>query len=149
MAEGRKPGKKELKDEAKLDLPPMAFTKQGSMWVWIDAQARTLMLDTDVQDHADEVAAGRGPAQLHPGTAGHADLPTGALLHKTVSCPATPDPRHGYATATVCRQPSSVNRFRMAARMCSSLTCRSNVRDITRSPSRLMQFTLISTRLHR
>ena len=31
---GRKPGKKEskeLKDEAKLDLLPMAFTKQGSM----------------------------------------------------------------------------------------------------------------------
>ncbi|KGH27546.1 hypothetical protein P353_18125 [Comamonas testosteroni] len=55
MAEGRKPGKKELKDEAELDLPPMAFTKQGSMWVWIDAQARTLMLDTGAQDHADEV----------------------------------------------------------------------------------------------
>ena len=33
--EGRKPGKKEkkeLKDEAKLDLLPMAFTKQGSLW---------------------------------------------------------------------------------------------------------------------
>ena len=32
--EGRKPGKKEkkeLKDEAKLDLLPMAFTKQGGM----------------------------------------------------------------------------------------------------------------------
>ena len=33
---GRKPGKKEtkeLKDEAKLDLLPMAFTKQGGTWV--------------------------------------------------------------------------------------------------------------------
>ena len=56
--EGRKPGKKEkreLKDEAKLDLPPMAFTKQGSMWVWIDPQARTLVLDTSAQGSADEV----------------------------------------------------------------------------------------------
>ncbi|WKL14362.1 recombination-associated protein RdgC [Comamonas testosteroni] len=56
--EGRKPGKKErreLKDEAKLDLPPMAFTKQGSMWVWIDPQARTMVLDTSAQGRADEV----------------------------------------------------------------------------------------------
>ncbi|GAO68659.1 recombination-associated protein RdgC [Comamonas sp. E6] len=56
--EGRKPGKKEkrdLKDEAKLDLLPMAFTKQGSMWVWIDPQARTLVLDTSAQGRADEV----------------------------------------------------------------------------------------------
>ena len=56
--EGRKPGKKEkkeLKDEAKLDLLPMAFTKQGSMWVWIDPQARTLVLDTSAQGRADEI----------------------------------------------------------------------------------------------
>ncbi len=55
---GRKPGKKEsreLKDEAKLDLLPMAFTKQGSMWVWIDPEARTLVLDTSAQGRADEV----------------------------------------------------------------------------------------------
>lgn len=55
---GRKPGKKEakeLKDEAKLDLLPMAFTKQGSMWVWIDREARTLVLDTASQGRADEV----------------------------------------------------------------------------------------------
>ena len=46
---GRKPGKKEskeLKDEAKLDLLPMAFTKQGAMWVWLDLEARMLVLDT-------------------------------------------------------------------------------------------------------
>ena len=58
--EGRKPGKKEkkeLKDEAKLDLLPMAFTKQGSMWVWIDPQARTLVLDTGSQARADEVVS--------------------------------------------------------------------------------------------
>ena len=57
---GRKPGKKEsreLKEEAKLDLLPMAFTKQGSMWVWIDCTARTLVLDTSSQARADEVVS--------------------------------------------------------------------------------------------
>jgi len=55
---GRKPGKKEtkeLKDEAKLDLLPMAFTKQGSTWVWIDREARLLVLDTGAQGRADEI----------------------------------------------------------------------------------------------
>ena len=55
---GRKPGKKEnkeLKEEAKLDLLPMAFTKQGAMWVWIDTEARFLVLDTSSQSRADEV----------------------------------------------------------------------------------------------
>ena len=55
---GRKPGKKEskeLKEEAKLDLLPMAFTKQGSMWVWIDTASRLLVLDTGSQGRADEV----------------------------------------------------------------------------------------------
>ncbi|MDR2336366.1 MAG: recombination-associated protein RdgC [Burkholderiaceae bacterium] len=55
---GRKPGKKEskeLKEEAKLDLLPMAFTKQGSMWVWIDPEAHLLVLDTGSQGRADEV----------------------------------------------------------------------------------------------
>ncbi len=57
---GRKPGKKEskeLKDEAKLDLLPMAFTKQGSMWVWIDTDSRLLVLDTGSQGRADEVVS--------------------------------------------------------------------------------------------
>ena len=56
--EGRNPGKKEkreLKDEAKLDLLPMAFKKSGAMWVWIDPQARTLVLDTSAQGRADEI----------------------------------------------------------------------------------------------
>jgi len=55
---GRKPGKKEskeLKDEAKLDLLPMALTRQSSMWVWIDPQAHLLVLDTASQARADEV----------------------------------------------------------------------------------------------
>ena len=57
---GRKPGKKEskeLKEEAKLDLLPMAFTKQGSMWVWIDREARTIVFDTSSQGRADEVVS--------------------------------------------------------------------------------------------
>lgn len=57
---GRKPGKKEkkeLKDEAKLDLLPMAFTKQGSLWVWIDPTERLLVLDTGSQSRADEVVS--------------------------------------------------------------------------------------------
>ncbi len=57
---GRKPGKKEsreLKVEARLDLLPMAFTKQAAMWVWIDPQARTLALDTSSQARADEVVS--------------------------------------------------------------------------------------------
>lgn len=55
---GRKPGKREtreLKDEAKLDLLPMAFTKQGAMAVWIDTRARFLLIDTASQSRADEV----------------------------------------------------------------------------------------------
>lgn len=57
---GRKPGRKEskeLKDEAMLDLLPMAFTKQASTWVWIDPTARLLVLDTSSQGRADEVAS--------------------------------------------------------------------------------------------
>ncbi|CAN7340389.1 recombination-associated protein RdgC [Acidovorax sp. LjRoot74] len=55
---GRKPGRKEtkeLKDEAKLDLLPMAFTKQASTWVWIDPTARTLVIDASSQGRADEI----------------------------------------------------------------------------------------------
>lgn len=57
---GRKPGKKEtreLKDEARLDLLPMAFTKQGSTWVWIDREAGLLVLDTGAQGRADEITS--------------------------------------------------------------------------------------------
>ncbi len=57
---GRKLGRKEskeLKDEALLDLLPMAFTKQASTWVWIDPTARLLVLDTSSQGRADEVVS--------------------------------------------------------------------------------------------
>lgn len=57
---GRKPGKKErreLKEEARLDLLPMAFTKRGTTWVWIDPQTCTLVIDTSSQARADEVVS--------------------------------------------------------------------------------------------
>ena len=55
---GRKPGKKEsreLKDEARLDLLPMAFTKQAATWVWIDRQASMIVIDTGSLARADEI----------------------------------------------------------------------------------------------
>ncbi|MCW8205728.1 recombination-associated protein RdgC [Verminephrobacter aporrectodeae subsp. tuberculatae] len=55
---GRKPGKREsrdLKDETRLDLLPMAFTKQTAVWVWMDTASRLLLLDTSSQSCADEV----------------------------------------------------------------------------------------------
>ena len=80
--EGRNPGKKEkreLKDEAKLDLLPMAFKKSGAMWVWIDPpgshpgagyqRARPCRRDRD--------AAGGRPARLCTGSGRYPDQPAG------------------------------------------------------------------------
>ncbi len=56
---GRKPGKKEsreLKEEAKLDLLPQAFTKRAGTWVWIDPEARFLCIDASSQSCADEIS---------------------------------------------------------------------------------------------
>lgn len=55
---GRKPGKKEtrdLKDDIRLELLPMAFTKQSSSLIWIDREARLLVIDAASQARADEV----------------------------------------------------------------------------------------------
>lgn len=55
---GRKPGKKEmrdLRDNARLALLPMAFSKQSSVRVWVDVQAGLLLLDVASQSRADEV----------------------------------------------------------------------------------------------
>lgn len=55
---GRKPGKKEtrdLKDDIRLELLPMAFTKQSSVLVWFDREARLLVIDAASQSRADEV----------------------------------------------------------------------------------------------
>ncbi|MGH6647334.1 recombination-associated protein RdgC [Aquabacterium sp.] len=55
---GRKPGKKqtkEIKEQAMLELLPMAFTKQASIHVWIDPEQRLLLVDSSSQGKADEV----------------------------------------------------------------------------------------------
>ena len=55
---GRKPGKKqrnELKDQALLDLLPMAFTKRAAVKVWIAPAERLLVLDAGSASRADEV----------------------------------------------------------------------------------------------
>ena len=55
---GRKPGKKEkrdLRDDIRMTLLPMAFSKQGSCMVWIDPKAHSLCLDAGSQSRADEV----------------------------------------------------------------------------------------------
>lgn len=55
---GRKPGKKqtkELKEQAELELLPMAFTKQSTVNVWIDPARHMLMLDTSSSSRAEDV----------------------------------------------------------------------------------------------
>ena len=57
-ATGRKPGKKEareLREEARQALLPMAFSKQSSLLVWIDPKAQLLVLDAASQAKADEL----------------------------------------------------------------------------------------------
>jgi len=55
---GRKPGRKEirdLRDDTRMALLPLAFTKQVALHVWINPHARLLVLDTGTQAWADEV----------------------------------------------------------------------------------------------
>ena len=69
-SEGRRPGKKEkkdLKNEAVLDLLPTSHTKISSMWVWINPAARLLMVGTGTQARADVVTSML--VQLLPGFA--------------------------------------------------------------------------------
>lgn len=57
-ATGRKPGKKEsreIKDDIRLELLPMAFTKESAVLVWIDLVNMTLAIDAASQARADEV----------------------------------------------------------------------------------------------
>ncbi|MEP6971924.1 MAG: recombination-associated protein RdgC [Betaproteobacteria bacterium] len=54
---GRKPGKREkreLAEDARQALLPMAFTKQSTVLVWIDPQNARLVLDAASQSKADE-----------------------------------------------------------------------------------------------
>jgi recombination associated protein RdgC len=55
---GRKPGKKEirdLQDDIRLELLPMAFTKQSSIQVWLDREAQLAVIDAASQAGADAV----------------------------------------------------------------------------------------------
>ena len=55
---GRKPGKKEKRDlteDARLTLLPMAFSKQSSVNVWVDPKAGLLLTDAGSSAKADEV----------------------------------------------------------------------------------------------
>lgn len=55
---GRKPGKKEarkIRDDARLALLPMAFTKQSATLIWIDTSNKLLAIDASSQGKADEV----------------------------------------------------------------------------------------------
>jgi recombination associated protein RdgC len=57
---GRKPGKKlrkELKDQALLELLPMAFTKRASTTVWINPKARLLIVGAPSLGKADDIAS--------------------------------------------------------------------------------------------
>lgn len=57
---GRKPGRKELrdlKDEMRQTLLPMAFTKLVSNTVWIDREAGWLVIDAGSQTRADDVVS--------------------------------------------------------------------------------------------
>jgi recombination associated protein RdgC len=81
---GRKPGKKEIRDlreEAKQSLLPVAFSKRGATWVWIDPQARRLVVDAGSQNRADEVISllvtaleGFGVQELHTATSATAAM---------------------------------------------------------------------------
>lgn len=71
--QGRKPGKKELrdmKDDALQALLPQAFARRSAVLAWIDPDARWLVLDAGSQGKADEVTtslmrvAGGGPGAL-------------------------------------------------------------------------------------
>jgi recombination associated protein RdgC len=55
---GRKPGKKEIrdiKDDLRLELLPMAFTKQSSVLVWINREDQFVVIDSPSQARTDEV----------------------------------------------------------------------------------------------
>jgi recombination associated protein RdgC len=57
---GRKPGKtlrRELQEQATLELLPRAFTKRAGFRVWIDARHQRLMVDASSAARADEVVA--------------------------------------------------------------------------------------------
>ncbi len=57
---GRKPGRKEakeLKEQATLELLPMAFTKIGRLQVWIDPREKLMVVDASSPSRADDVVS--------------------------------------------------------------------------------------------
>lgn len=55
---GRKPGRKELRDlrdDVRLELLPQAFTKQSTVWVWIDPETGLLAIDSTSAPRLDDV----------------------------------------------------------------------------------------------
>lgn len=57
---GRRPGKKqmrEMRDDIVLSLLPQAFSKQATVWVWLDWAHQRLVLDAGSQAKADEALA--------------------------------------------------------------------------------------------
>ena len=55
---GRKPGKKEMreiKEDVRMTLMPLAFSKESSVLVWIDTTSNLLILDAGSQAKVDEV----------------------------------------------------------------------------------------------
>jgi recombination associated protein RdgC len=57
-ATGRKPGKKEIrdiKDDLRLELLPMAFTKQSSVLIWFNREDQYVVIDASSQARADDV----------------------------------------------------------------------------------------------
>ena len=55
---GRKPGRKEireLREDTRNALLPVAFTKQADLHVWVNPRAQLLVLDTGTQARADEI----------------------------------------------------------------------------------------------
>lgn len=58
LAQGRKPGKKEMKqlrEDALLALLPQAFPKKSGVWVWINLGDGLLVVDASSQSKIDEV----------------------------------------------------------------------------------------------
>lgn len=84
---GRKPGKKEsrdLRDEALLDLLPMAFPKQVATQLYIDHDGGYLLIDATSQAMADEIVSlliESLPPGLTVGLLGTETSPTAAMAH--------------------------------------------------------------------
>lgn len=58
VSTGRKPGKKEkreLSDDIRLSMLPMAFSNRSATWVWINPETGTMVIDSASQQRLDDV----------------------------------------------------------------------------------------------